>query len=130
MVSAVVDTSAIFALLDADDAHHEAAVQMFETDDTADLIVHGYVVAESLALLRARLGRAAVIEFLDGLLPALRTAMVERGVHDAALAEYRSLGGGTSFVDRVTIAFARREGIDRVFGFDADLEAAGLTQLH
>lgn len=129
MVSAVVDTSAIFALLDADDAHHTAAVQAFEAEDAGELLVHGYVVTESLALLRARLGRPAVIEFLDGLLPAFRTVMVERAVHDAALAEYRSLGGATSFVDRVTIAFARHEGVDRVFGFDADLEAAGLTPL-
>ena len=129
MVSAVVDTSAIFALLDADDGHHDAAVLAFDANEAVDLVVHGYVIAESLALLRARLGRPAVVEFIDGLLPALRTAMVDREVHDAALAAHRAMGGGTSFVDRVTIAFARHEGIEHVFGFDTDIEAGGLTAL-
>lgn len=125
---AVVDTSAAFALLDADDRHHDDAVRVWDASAVDDFIIHGYVVTETLALLRARLGWEAVVAFVDDVLPALRTEMVTREVHDAALAEYRSIGGGTSFVDRVTIAFARAQQIDRVFAYDPDLEAAGLKR--
>ena len=129
MVAAVVDTSAVFALLDADDAHHEAAVGAWDGAAGVEFVIHSYVVAESLALIRARLGWPAVVEFVDHVLPALRTEMVTVDVHDAALQAYRSVRGGTSFVDRVTIAFARAHGIERTLAFDADLRAAGLEPL-
>ncbi len=129
MVAAIVDTSAIFALLDADDAHHEAAVEAWDRAAAIDLVVHAYVVTESLALIRSRLGWPAAVEFVDHLLPAIRTEMVTHDVHDDALRTYRSVGGGTSFVDRVTIAFARAHGIERALAFDADLQAAGLEPL-
>ena len=129
MVAALVDTSAIFALLDADDAHHGAAIEAWDAAAAVDLIVHAYVVTESLALIRSRLWWPAVVEFVDHLLPALRTEMVTNDVHDAALRAYRSVGGGTGFVDRVTIAFAQTHGIGRILAFDADLQAAGLEPL-
>ncbi len=127
-MTTLIDTSAVFALLDADDRHHDDAVRVWDASATDDLVIHGYVVTETLALLRARLGWEAVVSFVDDILPALRAEMITRDVHDAALAEYRSVGGGTSFVDRVTIAFARAQQIDRVFAYDADLEMAGLTR--
>jgi len=66
---------------------------------------------------------------MDRVLPAIRVEMVERSVHEAALAEYRAMAGGTSFVDRVTVAFGRRHGIGTCFAFDADLKGAGLAPL-
>ena len=129
MVVAIVDTSAVFALLDADDAHHATAIEAWDSAAAVDLVAHAYVVTESLSLIRARLGWPAVVEFVDHVLPALRTEMVTHDVHHAALRTYRSVGGGTSFVDRVTIAFAQAHGIGRALAFDADLEAAGLEPL-
>ena len=52
--------------------------------------------------------------------------MIDRPLHDTALADVRRIGGGTSFVDRVTLAFAARHGISRAFAYDADLAVAGL----
>lgn len=72
------------------------------------------------------MGRSAVDDLVDRLLPLIRIEMVDRALHDEALAAYRRQHGGTSFVDHVTIAFARREGIAEAFAFDRDLEAAGL----
>ena len=129
MVTALVDTSALFALLDEDDLHHAAALQAWDVAADAELLTHGYIVAESVALVRSRLGRPAVDALIDRVLPALRVEMVEREVHDAALADCRALGGGTSFVDRVTITYARRHGIALAFAFDADLHSAGLAPL-
>ncbi len=126
-MSVVVDTSAIFALLDRHDAHHDAAVAFWTDPDDEDLVTHAYVVAESVALVRSRLGPAAVDALVDDLLPGIRVEMVDRPLHDAAVAVLRGIGGATSLVDRVTLAFAARHGITRAFAFDADLSGAGLA---
>jgi uncharacterized protein len=127
VVSVVVDTSALFALLDRRDAHHGAAVAFWTDPDDEDLVTHAYVVIESVALVRARLGATAVHALVDDLLPGLRVEMVDRPLHEAALADFRRVGGGTSLVDRVTLAFAARHGIQRAFAFDADLAVEGLA---
>ncbi len=125
-MSVVVDTSALFALLDKRDAHHASAVSFWSDPDDEDLVTHAYVVIESVALVRARLGGNAVIALVDDLLPGVRVEMVDRALHDESLADLRRIGGGTSLVDRVTIAFATRHDIKRAFAFDADLTVAGL----
>jgi predicted nucleic acid-binding protein len=126
-VSVVVDTSALFALLDRRDAHHASAVAFWTDPDDEDLVTHAYVVVESVALVRARLGAAAAEALVDDLLPAIRVEMVDRPLHDASLADLRRIGGGTSLVDRVTLAFAARHGIARALAFDAGLAAEGLA---
>jgi predicted nucleic acid-binding protein len=126
-VSVVVDTSALFALLDGRDAHHASAVGFWTDPDDEDLVTHAYVVVESVALVRARLGAAAVAALIDDLLPAIRVDMVDRPLHESSLADLRRIGGGTSFVDRVTLTFAARRGISRAFAYDADLTVAGLA---
>ena len=126
-MSVVVDTSAFFALLDRRDAHHSAAVAFWTDPDDEDLVTHAYVVVESVALVRARLGAAAVASLVDDILPAVRVEMVDRPLHEASLADLRRIGGGTSLVDRVTLSFAARHGIARAFAYDADLAAEGLA---
>ena len=126
-MSVVVDTSAFFALLDRRDAHHAAAVAFWTDPDDEDLATHAYVVVETVALVRSRLGTTAVEALVDDLLPAIRIEMVDRPLHEASLANLRRLGGGTSLVDRVTLAFAARHGIGRAFAYDADLVAEGLA---
>jgi predicted nucleic acid-binding protein len=127
VVSVVVDTSALFALLDRRDAHHASAVAFWTDPDDEDLVTHAYVVIESVALVRSRLGAAAVEALVDDLLPAIRVEMVDRPLHEESLADLRRIAGGTSLVDRVTLAFAARHGIGRAFAYDADLVDAGLA---
>lgn len=126
-MSVVVDTSALFALLDRRDAHHVAAVAFWTDPDDEDLVTHAYVVIESVALVRSLLGPAAVVALVDDLLPAIRVEMVDRPLHEGSLADLRRIGGGTSLVDRVTLAFAARHGILRAFAYDVDLAVAGLA---
>ena len=126
-MSVVVDTSALFALLDRRDAHHTSAIAFWADPDDEDLVTHAYVVVESVALVRARLGVTAVAALIDNLLPAIRVEMVDRPLHEGALADLRRIGGGTSLVDRVTLNFASRHRIARAFAYDADLVVAGLA---
>ena len=55
-----VDTSALMALLDADEARHAEAVQTWRRllDDDHRLITSNYVLVEAYALVQRRLGSA------------------------------------------------------------------------
>lgn len=123
-----VDTSALLTLLDRSDARHEAARACLEGLADAELVTHGYVVAESMAVVRRRFGVDGAITLLDDLLPAIDVHAVDAAVHAAAIARYRaSLPSGTSFVDQVSFEFMARETIDAAFAFDADFVSAGVT---
>jgi predicted nucleic acid-binding protein len=124
-VSVVVDSSALFALLDADDPHHAEATRYWDEADQ-DLVTHAYVIVETVAIVRRRWGWDIVDRLVDDLLPALRVELIDRATHDEALADYRARHSGASLVDRVTIAFARRVGITTAFAFDRDFTSAGL----
>ena len=106
MVRVFVDTSALLAVLDEDDREHSDAADTFRSLlDSADLITHNYVLVECLALVRRRLGTAAVAQLSDGILPAIETIWVDAALHQAAFAAYRAVGS-TSLVDHVSFEVA------------------------
>lgn len=122
-----VDTSALLALLDRADPRHHAVRSAFLDLADRELVTHGYVVAETLAVARRRFGVDGVIALLDDLLPVLAVLPVEPSLHASAHARYRaSLPSGTSFVDQVSFAVMAREAIDTAFVLDADFVAAGV----
>jgi predicted nucleic acid-binding protein len=122
-----VDTSALIALLDRADPRHEAVRSTFLDLADRELVTHGYVVAETLAVARRRFGVAGVIALLDDLLPVLAVLPVEPSLHASAQARYRaSLPSGTSFVDQVSFGVMTQEAIDTAFALDADFVAAGV----
>lgn len=51
-----VDTSALYALLDEDDANHARAAKAFAELQGSELTTHAYVLVETLALVSRRLG--------------------------------------------------------------------------
>lgn len=122
-----VDTSALLAILDADDPRHEDVVATFAALADDELLTHGYVVAESLAVTRRRLGVEATISLLDDVLPAIEILAVDAGLLDGVLRRYRAaLPTGVSLVDHVSIAVCEDEGITLVFALDPDLGGTGL----
>ena len=122
-----MDTSALIALLDRADPRHEAVRSTFLDLADRELVTHGYVVAETLAVARRRFGVAGVIALLDDLLPVLAVLPVEPSLHASAQARYRaSLPSGTSFVDQVSFGVMTQEAIDTAFALDADFVAAGV----
>lgn len=125
-----VDTSALLTLLDRADPRHGATRAAFLELGDAELVTHGYVVAEAIAVTRRRFGVDGVIALLDGLLPLIALLPIDVELHGAAQARYRdSLPSGTSFVDQVSIAVIEREAIDTALALDSDLAAAGAAVL-
>jgi predicted nucleic acid-binding protein len=123
-----VDTSALIALLDRADPRHEAARATFLGLADRDLVTHGYVVAETLAVARRRFGVDAVIALLDDLLPVIAVLPVEPELHASAQRNYRdSLPSGTSFVDQVSFGVMAQGSIETAFALDADFVAAGIS---
>jgi len=123
-----VDTSALIALLDRGDPRHEAATGTFMDLADRELVTHGYVVAETLAVVRRRFGVDGVVALLDDLLPVIAVLPVEPALHATAQTRYRaSLPSGTSFVDQVSFEVMAREAIETAFALDADFLTAGVA---
>jgi predicted nucleic acid-binding protein len=85
-MSVFVDTSALLALLDADDPHHANAVAAWErlADEGSALVTTNYVVVETIAVVRHRLGLAAVRTLLHEVMPLIDTGFIDAATHGAA----------------------------------------------
>jgi len=128
-VSAVfVDTSAILALLVADDSSHRAAKRAFDSlsAEQAGLFTTSYVLLETYALLGRRHGRVAVRRFRDDFAPLLEVIWVDVELHEAGLDAFlESAARSISLVDAVSFAALRARGAHRVFAFDRHFATAG-----
>lgn len=122
-----VDTSALYALLDADQDQHAAAADVLPRLLASDqLVTHNYVVVEATALTQRRLGLPAVRALHDDLLGPITVTWVEADVHAAALgALLTTARRGLSLVDLVSFETIRRLGCDTAFAFDAGFSAQG-----
>ncbi len=131
MVSRVfVDTSALIGLLDADDPRQADVRAAFGTRLDDELVTHGYVVAETVAVVRRRLGIEATVALLDEVLPAIELLPVDIELHAEAQRDYRaSLPSSISLVDRVSLAVIERDGIGLALALDPDLARPGVTVL-
>jgi len=118
----------LITLLDGDDPRHAEARVAFAGVIREELIAHGYIVAETIAVTRRRFGVDGVRTLLDDLLPLVTIAPVEIEVHAAAQARYRdSLTSGASSVDQASRTYTERVGITTAFALDPDLALPGLT---
>ena len=127
-----IDTSALLAVLDADDANHQAARQSWESIITAGdtLVSHNYVLVEASALVLRRLGLEALRVLECDIVPVLRVLWVTPDIHGAAAAAHlatrrRSL----SLVDCASFEIMRRTGIRTAFAFDRHFPEYGYELL-
>jgi predicted nucleic acid-binding protein len=125
-----VDTSALLALLDRADPRHAAVRDAFAGLRDAELLTHGYVIAESLAVARRRFGLDGAIALLDDILPVLAILPVEPALHLRVQRSYReALSSGVSFVDRMSCAVIERDSLDAALATDAGFRSAGVPVL-
>jgi len=123
-----VDTSAFYAVLDADDQNHPAAKIAWEALLRAGepLVTTNYVLVETFALLQHRIGLEAVRLFQEDIFPLLRVEWIEATAHvggiTGVLAGQRR---GVSLVDNVSFFTMRRLGIRDVFAFDSHYTEQG-----
>lgn len=121
-----LDTSAIYALVDRDDPNHREAVARFAAALEAgeDLLVHNYVVLESVALLHRRLGWEAARRFLTEV-DAFRIRWVDESIHRVAVERWIARQGRVSLVDEVSFLVMQESGVRHALAFDEDFAAEG-----
>jgi predicted nucleic acid-binding protein len=131
-VTVFVDTSALFALLDVEDAGHASAFPAWRRgiDEDVGFVTTNYVALETAALAQRRLGIDAVRTLCDELLPMIEILWVTVGDHDEGLdllllANRRQL----SLVDCVSFAVMRRQDIREYLGLDPHFAEQGFTPI-
>jgi predicted nucleic acid-binding protein len=121
-----VDTSAIYALADRADKNHAAAKRQFDAilARGESLLLHNYIVVESLALLQHRLGLAAASAFAKSL-RSFEVEWISGDLHETATRRWLAGKRGLSFVDHVSFVVMKQREIEVAFAFDGDFEDEG-----
>ena len=128
MPRALVDTTVLFAAAYRRDSAHEAALQILQGIDTADLpeaVVLEYVLAETLNGLVTHAGHTAATDFLDRIEENTRfhiDSLTGDGfaTGKALFRQYEQF----SFVDACIVAYMQTEGLGYLYAFDDDFDAA------
>jgi predicted nucleic acid-binding protein len=124
------DSSAILALLDADDADHDRAVAVAEriVAERRPSFVTNYVEAEAHALLLRKLGRAIARDWLlNAGLPVLRVLPLEEERARGILA--RHADRDWSLCDAISFAVLESRGARTAFTFDHHFRQYGRFEI-
>lgn len=124
----IYNTSAFYAILDADDGQHKQAKQVWVAllSQATDLVCSNYVVVETTALVHNRLGIEAVRAFQADILPVVRIKWVDEQAHQAGVTALMTAGWRhLSLVDCVSFDLMPRFGIRQVFAFDGHFAEQG-----
>ena len=127
-----VDTSAFYALASETDDEHAAACAIREAlkREAVNFLTTNYVFLETVSLLQRRHGMAAARRFGDFAAEEVTLVWMTEPQHRAAWDYWKQRGmRGLSLVDCSCVVVMRELGIQRVFGFDEQFRAAGLTLL-
>ncbi|HWM19889.1 MAG TPA: PIN domain-containing protein [Ilumatobacteraceae bacterium] len=131
-----VDTSALYAALDATDANAPTAVPIWARllNDvevgTIELFTHSSVIVESVALVQRRLGMPATRVLVDEFVRLMTVVWIDAELHaratTALLAANRR---DVSLVDWTSFEVMRERTMDVAFAFDEDFSRQGFTVL-
>lgn len=122
-----LDTSAIYALADKADPHHETAYKKFNLalKSWEIFLIHNYILVESTALLQARLGLRPALLFLNDA-KAFDMEWVDLALHHEAEKELERIGKrGISLVDCASFIVMKRRGVSKALAFDPDFRDQG-----
>src|SRR5713101_5321315 len=127
-----MDTSAFFAVLDADDANHAAAGRIWKDliERREELVCSNYILIESFALLQRRLGLEAARVFQSDVVGVLQVRWVDEPLHATGVSALLTAGRRQlSLVDCVSFELMRRLGLTTAFAFDQDFVDQDFTCL-
>jgi len=127
-----VDTSAFLAVLDAGDANHGQATQIWQdlVNREETLVCSNYVLIETFALVQNRLGMPAVSVLQNDILPVINVEWIDEPLHRAGVsalltADRRRL----SLVDCTSFETMRLLGIQQAFTLDQHFSEQGFECL-
>lgn len=128
MATVMVDTSAIYALLDRSDAKHSEAVtllkKMRDAGDT--VVITNFILAETHALILSKLGYTIARTWLEGQCWPVERATIED--EERAVEIIRSYTDKTfSYTDAVTFAMMERLHLVTALAFDKHFAQYGLS---
>lgn len=127
-----VDTSALYAVLDADDQNHQPAKQtwMDLITQEADLVSANYVLLETFALVQHRLGMDAARTLQEDVVPMMRIEWVTEAHHGIGVAALLTASiRRLSLVDCIAFEIMRRQGIKTAFAFDRHFLQQGFVTI-
>ncbi|HEV8659442.1 MAG TPA: PIN domain-containing protein [Thermoanaerobaculia bacterium] len=125
-----VDTSAVYALLDARDRNHRRAAATLREllDRDEPLVTTNYVIVELLSLVQHRLGMAALRAANDDILAIIATRWIDEEIHARAVASLLAARQrNLSIVDCVSFEMMRSRGLRAAFAFDSDFARQGFS---
>lgn len=123
-----VDTSALIAVLHADDDNHAQAAAGFARliEHDAALVTSSYVIVETTALLQHRFGLPALRRFHEDVVPMLDIIWVDAELHAEGISALLTAGRrDLSLVDCVSFASMRGRGLLHAFHFDRHFREQG-----
>jgi predicted nucleic acid-binding protein len=130
MAEILVDTSAVFALVDRSDANHAAAVGALRTlrGRRTNPILTNFIVAESHALLLARIGADIARQWLRANVWTI-DRVTEDDEREARHTIERYTDKTFSYTDATSFAVMKRRGIRTALAFDAHFRQYGFQLL-
>ncbi len=128
----LIDTSAIFAVLDKNDDNHLRAAKFWAAlvESETEIITNYNVLLEAFALIQSRHGLGVLHQFQQGMVPLLKIEWMDAEKHFQAVKLLFSYNRRhLSFVDISAFTTMRRMGVNQVFTFDNHFAEEGFTVL-
>jgi len=126
----LVDTSAVYALIDRDDSYHRKAVSLLRSLPRRGLtpLLTNFIVAESHALLLSRVGAGVARDWLlRPIWPMERITPEDEEKAREIIRRYTDKS--FSYTDATSFAVMERLGIKEAFAFDPHFRQYGLKLL-
>lgn len=130
MAQGLVDTSAVYALIDRDDTYHRKAVTILRSLPRQGLtpLLTNFIVAESHALLLSRLGAETARDWLLSQIWPVESVKPQDEEKAREIIK-RYTDKTFSYTDATSFAVMDRLGIEKAFAFDPHFRQYGLKLL-